>query len=769
MREGFRINRLECLGEGQDRLRGSRPVRGVCLGVLLLGLGAESSLGQSGAPASLVRVTDPRFGQGCPNAADPLGKRDSTCALRAAVAYTEGAGIPGGGFPVLYFPHGVYRVAGEGFHSALTLTKAISLQGDGAPSTVILNTSPRAATLTYLQAGDCSGKPGPCPVTIDGLTFAGQGHATEGGLIEIDSTNTGSMRHVVLVGTGGIALNLQGSSERWFFSDMEIADARWPVVLEGDTNETYFERVNVLEGGQTHDWCYSVNCPGGKRIESGMWLPDPHSAVYLDGDNVHWTDSSIKSTAEIGGVRLAPTTSSVSHTYFEGYPWGKQPRMNHAIAAPGPGELGHLTAGAGAGELEIAVDDAPWQPLYVNDPAQARLNGQHSYVNAYGIFPADYRAGSKEPSRAAPGATRGTVEIVQVGAFSGDGKAHLLSRGKAAVAWPAGSVIEQVPANGYGVLRLEENHLNSLDPQEGGPYQSGCSDTEQLRKWTSSPSKLCAEVIAGLVPDGFMVPFPTQDYVHNAFALRLVDNSVYTGGTEQDGQGWVKIPGNASVEVDAVNEPLRAFVDAGTALGTYSNGVTHVQVVQWPGGAKPASALAYVMDGSAGVRFSPQEGFYEGDVMRDGALAHQYLRSQCWYNMSVRGTAPDGRACAAAGGPDHPDPARDPARGAGGGVHATAAGGPVKYVVRDWQVNLLAPRGQAGDCKGQEVETGGVRFSTAADATLVANLAPNPGAQIAATAVVEGDGTRLAARLCNTGTEPVRWEKPPLVTLTQLP
>ncbi len=725
-------------------------MREAFLFLLAAGLGAGGVRAQGG-PASLVRVTDARFGQGCPNPADPYGKQDSTCAIRAAAVFAQGAAIPGGGYPILYFPHGVYKVAGEGFTSALTLTKVVSIQGDGPASTTLLNASPRAATLTYLQAAECGGKPGPCPISIEGLTFAGQGHATEGGLIEIDSSNTGSMRHVVLAGTGGIALNLQGSSERWYFEDMEIADARWPVVVEGDTNETYFERVNVLEGGQTGGWCYSVNCPGGKRIESGVWRPDPHSAVYLDGDNLHWNNSSIKSTAEIGGLRMAPTTSSVSHTYFEGFPWGRQPRTNHAIAAPGKSELGHLTTPIGTSALDFPVDDAAWQPLYVNDPAQARINGHHSYVTAYGIFPADYLAGSKEPSRAAPGLTRGTREMVEMGSFSGDGKAHAIGRGKPAFAWPAGSVIEQAPSNGYGVLRIEENHINSIDPDDSGPYRSGCSDTEQQRQWTSSPSELCADVIAGLVPDGFMVPFPTQDYVHPSFGLHLVDNSIYTGGTEVDGQGWVKIPGNAGVEIDAMSLPLRAFRDTATALTTYDNGTTHVQVVRWPG-VKPATALAYVVDRSAGVRFSPQEGFYEADVMRDGAIAHQTLHAPCWYGTSARGASPESRACIE-----------------GAPIKAAALSASVRFVVRDWQVNLLAPRGQAGDCKSREVETGGVRFSTAADSGIVASLAPNPHALVTATAAAEGDGTHIAVRLCNTGAEPVRWEQPVLVTLTQLP
>ncbi len=722
--------------------------------IFLLGTGAAVAYAQPNPSPGLVNVTDARFASGCPGAADPTGHADSTCAVRAALAFAEGSGMPRAGFPVLYFPHGIYKVAGEGYISALTLTKAVSIQGDGAPNTVILNTSPHAATLTYRSAQECSGKPGMCPVTVQGLTFAGQGHATAGGLIEIDSTNTGSMRNVVLASTGGIALNLQGSSERWYFSDMEIQQARWPVVTEGDTNENYFNRVNVIEGGSAGDYCYSVNCPGGKLMSSGVWRPDSHSSVYLDGDNVHWMNSSIKSTMEIGGIRLASTTSSVSHTYIEGFPWGGQPRANHAVAAPGKSELGHLTHAVSATEMDFPVDDAGWQPLYINNPAQARTNGRPSYVFSYGIFPADYQHNSHEPSRAVPGITRGDMEFVEVGAFSGDGQAHLVKRGKNAVAWPAGSIMEQATPNGYGVLRMEENHFNSLGAGFTQRYTSGCSDTAQRKDWTSSPSELCAEVIAGLVPDGFMVPFPTDDYVHQGFTLHLVDNSIYTGGAEQEGEGWVKIPGNATVELDQGNPPLRSFVDAGTALHSYSNGTSRVQVVTYGGGAKPASALAYVVDQSAGVRFSPQENFYEADVMRDGALAHQYLHSQCWYDTAGGTAAPGQRTCTA-----------------GASVPAAVGGSraPVRFALRDWQVNLLAVRGQQGDCQSREASTGSVHFIPAGDAAVLVNVSPNPSAQVTATGVVEGDGTRVAVRLCNTGSNPVRWEQAPIVTITELP
>jgi hypothetical protein len=585
---------------------------------------AVSPAQTAAAAPSQINVTDAHYGAGCSNPADPTGRLDSTCAIRAAVTAAESSGLPGAGYPSLYFPHGRYKVAGEGYTSAITLTKAVSIEGAGENNTVLVNTSPHAATLTYTEAGDCSGMPLPCTLSVTNIAFTGLGHATSGGLIEVDSTINGSMRNVELSETGGIALNLQGSSERWFFTDMEISHARWPVVLEGDTNENYFQRVNVINSGQTQDYCYSVNCPHGKLIASGVWRPDPHSAVFLDGENVHWTDSSIKSTNAIGGIRLALGVTSVTNTYIEGYPYDGQPRFNHAIAAPGPVELGHTTSAISATALSIPVDDAGWQPLYVNNPAQAKIDGRHSYVNSYGIFPADYLYGSRDPSRAVPGIARGTMEFVTVAAFSGDGEAHLLARGKNPIAWPAGSVIEQGTTGGYGVLGIHGNHLNSTDPPSSPKYSSGCSDTAQLTDWVSSPSELCAEIIAGWVPDGYMVPLPTQNYVHGQFSLDLSDNAIYTGGSEQDGAGWIKVPGNADVFLGGPSAPLTASSDPDTALHSYMNGDIRVQILQWPG-TKPVSAGAYLVDPAAGVSLSTRSGVYSANIMRNGSLSHESM------------------------------------------------------------------------------------------------------------------------------------------------
>ena len=598
-----------------------------------------------------VDVTHADFGSGCPNPADPMGRRDSTCAIRNAIQFAQGNPVAGGGYPVLYFPHGRYLVAGTGYTAALTLTKSVGMIGDGAQSTTIYNSSPSAGTVAYNKAAECAQKPGACFIKVEGLTFAGTGHRSMGGLIEINTSSTGLMRNVVLADTGGIALNLQGASERWIFSEMDIDHARWSVLTEGDTNENYFERVNVISPGEDEShFCFSVNCPGGQLIKGGTWLPDPHSAVYLDGDNVHWTNSSIKSTIMMGAIRLAAVTTSVSHTYFEGYPWGGQPRTNHSIEIGGKMELGHLTQRIGQTDLLIPVDDAGWQPLYVNDPALALINDMHSYTPSYKIFPADYVLGSTEPSTAVRGITRGTFESVLMASFAGDGNGHVLKRGQnktTAIAWPAGSIIEQAPPNGYGMAEVQSNHLNSVVAGPSGSFTSGCDDTAQLPQWTSNPSRLCAEVIVGLVPDGYGVPFPPQHYVADTFSLQAENNSIFTGGEEAQGGGWFKIPGNANLNLNQGDAPLRQFTSADTATTTYVNGNTRVQVVKW--GSTPA--LADVHDLSAGVTFSPQNHYFASDMMIGNSLSHQYLGEQCWYAIQPGTQQPASRFCVRASGP----------------------------------------------------------------------------------------------------------------------
>ena len=738
---------------------------------------AQAQVQQAIASASReprVSVARPDFAAGCPNAADPTGQLDSTCALNNAIRAAQADSMKGAGYPVLYIPHGTYKVSGRGYGAAIQLSTGVSLVGDGAQSTVIFNASPHGATLRYNQAqGNCNGKPGVCMILIHGITFAANGHLSMGGLIEINSTDTGIISDVVLANTGGIALNMQGSTERWIISQVDVGYSRWPLVTEGDTNENYFDRVNVIGGGNDlSGYCWSVNCRNGALIQSGTWLPDPHSAVFLDGDNLHWMNSSVKGTSMLGGIRMATVTSSVTHTYLEGFPFSHQPRMNHAIEAGGKGELGHLTRPISAGDLVFPVDDAMWQPLYASDPADVKVNGPHSYVNGYSIYPADYAWHSTEPSRAVPGITRGTSERIRVADFSGDGNVYLFSRGQDgthAIAWPAGSVIEQEAPNAYGTAKIEENHLNSLVP-DTTKYADGCSDTEQLPQWTSSPSRLCAEIIAGLVPDGFAVPFPPQGYNAAQFDVYLDSNTIYTGGGQQaepDGEGWVKVAANADVTLNQGNPPPLHFADPATALTTYSNQNTRVQVVNWPG----RTALAHVHDLSGNVEFSPQDKYFSADVIVYGSLSHQYIGDPCWYDATH--TA---RFCLHSSGATQERNVNGHWT-AFGGVPGAAAGelasapatapAPVRYVLRGWSPGTLAPRGQSGDCARTEQKTG-TELSADAEATLIVNMTPSPGANVLVAGSVPRANT-VAVEVCNQAPVAQTLPAAPTVLFTQLP
>ena len=740
---------------------------------------AQAQVQQAIAATRDARVSVARadFAGGCPNPADPTGQLDSTCALNNAIRAVRADTMKGAGYPVLYIPHGRYKVSGQGYGAAIQLASGVSLVGDGAQSTVIYNASAHGATLRYNKAqGTCNSKPGSCFILIHGITFAANGHLSTGGLIEINSTDTGIMSDVVLVNTGGIALNMQGSTERWIISQVEIGYSRWPLVTEGDTNEDYFERVNILGGGMDlSNYCWSVNCREGALIPAGIWYPDSHSAVYLDGDNLHWMNSSIKPTSYMGGLRMAPVTSSVTHTYIEGFPFGHQPRTNHAIEVGGKGELGHITRSISASDLVFPVDDAMWQPLYTSDPADVKVNGTHSYVNGYSIYPADYVWHSTEPSRVVPGITRGTSERIRVADFSGDGNAYLFSRGQDgthAIAWPAGSVIEQEAVKGYGVAKIEEDHLNSLNT-DTTKYADGCSDTAQLAQWTSSPSQLCAEIIAGLVPDGFAVPFPTQGYNAPNFDVYLDSNTIYTGGSQQaepDGQGWIKVPADADVTLNQGNPPLTHFADPTTALNTYSNQNTRLQVVNW--GAR--TALAHVHDLSGNVQFSPQDKYFSADVIVNGSLSHQYIGDPCWYdgthmarfcihasgatqekNVNGRWTAFGGvPGVAASELASTPAPAQVPVA--------------VRYALRGWNPGTLAPRGQQGDCVRTEQPTQGTEITADPEATLIVNMTPNPGANVLVSGSVPRSNT-VAVEVCNQAPSAQTLPGTPTVLFTQLP
>ena len=129
-----------------------------------------------------------------------------------------------------------------------------------------------------------------------------------------------NLQNVRLYDGGGRGLQINAGSERLDSRDLTITQTRWPLVLAGAVNESYFYNTKVMYPGQTADgYCFNVNCVNGVYPSSGSIAPDPHGAVYSTGvTNVGFYGGSIKPLQMIGGFKtFLSETTTVDHFYFE--------------------------------------------------------------------------------------------------------------------------------------------------------------------------------------------------------------------------------------------------------------------------------------------------------------------------------------------------------------------------------------------------------------------------------------------------------------------
>ena len=134
-----------------------------------------------------VDVTSPQFGKpsGCPNAADPNGTLDSSCAFQAAINYaisTAGSGQYGGQYPEVYIPIGKFLI-GTGLGSGLTVGSNVSIVGD--PGAVVTDAAGNFDLFTITGNN----------VTVKGFTLVGEGTTTGVSLntVSIASNGTASV------------------------------------------------------------------------------------------------------------------------------------------------------------------------------------------------------------------------------------------------------------------------------------------------------------------------------------------------------------------------------------------------------------------------------------------------------------------------------------------------------------------------------------------------------------------------------------------------
>jgi hypothetical protein len=504
---------------------------------------------------------------------------DDTAALQAAIAAAVNAAAAKTfqqGTQVVLVPTGTCKISGE-----LRMPANILLRGLGAESSIIQQTSATANAITVTK---CASAPfGDCQGGISNLTVEGTGHAGTGTLVEIDNVVSYSLENLRIYNGGGRGLQLNAGGERLDSRNLTIQATRWPLVLAGDINESYFYNTKVLYPGVTLDnYCYNASCVNGVYPSSGPVAPDPHAAIYNTGQvNAAFYGGSIKPLQMIGGFKTFTSGStSVDHFYFElGY-------VNAGVIAGGVAEWTTTTSAMTTSSSSVAVQNTDWMPHYYTTPSDAPtgIGGLASYV----ILPPDFSWGSTAASSLGGGVTRGSYELIAVAGFAGDGKMYLgtnsrAQHGTTAIAWPAGAIIEAAGA-GVGSFKVTNSHVNAQEPFS----LLGAAGANLTRSCDNSGVNTCAEIIAGYVPDGRWVQqrgSSGDSTTAPTVSISLSNLDMYTGATS--GLGMVAVHSNVNLELSGLSAgvspgegnsvPFGASisnVNGGSlvAVPTYSNG-----------------------------------------------------------------------------------------------------------------------------------------------------------------------------------------------------
>lgn len=504
----------------------------VATAVPLTGGMVTGTLATSNAVTKLPRV-DVRSGDFA-GGADPSGRRDSTAALQAAIAFAL-ANAPSGdaSYPAVYLPTGHYLVNGT-----LRIPNTMVVEGDAKTGTILQETNPTASLITVYRGPVCSTYS--CYGALENLTLEGMGKATSGNLLEMNS-GFFTLRNLHFFGHGGRGLQMNTGSERVTSYDLSFYQVRWPLVMGGDSNEDYFYNTHVVEAGQTADqgsgygvqgrYCYSVNCTNGSYEAIGTAtapatiLPDPHGSIYIDkAVNVSFIGGSVKSTYMESGVKIwAGSVIRFQNFYHEGTYFGGTNVLstNHAYIVGGKGEQTYLTGALSASALSANVKDASWMPQFFGAAGDLSVNDGDYYP--YVILPQDYDRTSSAPSAYVSGLNKNQYEIVNLEGYTPDGLLHVQPAGGRGLfntpvpaSWPAGSVIEEYTGGGAS-LELDGVHMNIVQgPQNSGNgWQAGCNQTNV---------NACGEIVVGYEPD---VVAPTANPATNQVGYYTPLNDAY--------------------------------------------------------------------------------------------------------------------------------------------------------------------------------------------------------------------------------------------------
>lgn len=223
-----------------------------------------------------VDVRHPDFGIGCPNAADPTGQQDSTCAIEAAVAWSV-ANPQGATFADIYFPAGTYKIS-----SAIYLPCQVHTTGDGPQATIIEQTNNSQNAFTIYSGRTVQPNVWTCNGSLENMTIHAPGaHLYTATLIEIQPGAIGYTLFRIR-GSGGGGRGLTVMAERFKAVDTEWDAIRWPIVTFA--NELKFLDTQIASAGQAADgYCFGNNCANGVFPVSTWSQPQVLSSASANG------------------------------------------------------------------------------------------------------------------------------------------------------------------------------------------------------------------------------------------------------------------------------------------------------------------------------------------------------------------------------------------------------------------------------------------------------------------------------------------------------
>jgi len=199
------------------------------------------------------------FGVGCPNAADPTGQQDSTCAIEAAIAWSQ-ANPQGHTYPDIYLAAGTYVIS-----ATLYVPCQMHFLGDGPQASILEQTNNGANAITIYSASPAV-QPNlwTCNGSLENLTVhAPGGHLYTATLVELQNAIGYTISRVRGSNSGGRGLALAGTTERLKAIDTEWDAIRWPIVATG--NELKFLDTQIAAPGQdSSGFCMAPNnCVNG--------------------------------------------------------------------------------------------------------------------------------------------------------------------------------------------------------------------------------------------------------------------------------------------------------------------------------------------------------------------------------------------------------------------------------------------------------------------------------------------------------------------------